>query len=316
VSAAPSTSAPAAGATYTVAVNLAGLTASGDTGYWISNAAGTPAVSVYGGDTGTNQTTYTQTMTAPSTPGTYSYLVWCDRGGTGSGVAKSTTYTITVPAPPVPAAAITSLSPTHGQTATSVVIAGSNLGTSGVVRFGATTATTTAWSATQVTATVPASLAPGATTVTVTPAGASASNGLAFTVDAPPVPPTGTDSVAPKTKALAPSWVQQYQTATLRYQVNDALPNGGTATVTITIKNRRGAVVRTLSLGVQPVNTPLTASFRCTLGSGTYRFYVRAIDTAGNPQANIASQRLTVYGSGSDRGDHNDRDDRGERNDD
>ena len=41
VSASPSTSTPAAGATYSVAINLAGLTASGDTGYWITNSAGT-----------------------------------------------------------------------------------------------------------------------------------------------------------------------------------------------------------------------------------------------------------------------------------
>ena len=188
VSASPSPPTPAAGAVYSVAINLAGLSASGDTGYWITNSAGTPAVSVYGGGTGTSQTTYTQTMTAPSTPGTYSYTVWCNRGGTGSGVAKSTTYTITVPAPPAPAAAITSLSPTHGLTATSVVIAGSNLGSGGAVRFGTTLATTTAWSATQVTATVPATLAPGAATVTVTPTGATASNGLVYVVDAPPVP--------------------------------------------------------------------------------------------------------------------------------
>ena len=374
VSASPSTSTPAAGATYTVAINLAGLTASGDTGYWITNAAGTPAVSVFAGDTGTNQTSYTQTMTAPSTPGTYTYTVWCDRGGhgqrrgqvddlhhhgprtAGTGACRprspasrrrtarprpawsspaptsapaarcasappsppttawsatqvtatvpaslapgTTTVTVTpagaaaasnglgftvdappapVPAPaaaiaslspthgqtgdqrghrrhqprhqrhgalrrhrrhhhrlerdaghrhgarlarprhhhrdrdagrrhgrpnglgftvdappapvPAPVAAIASLSPTHGQTATSVVIAGTNLGTSGAVRFGATVATTTAWSATQVTATVPASLAPGTTTVTVTPAGATAAtNGLVFTVDAPPAP--------------------------------------------------------------------------------------------------------------------------------
>jgi hypothetical protein len=280
-------------------------------------------VSVYAGGTGTNQTSYTHTMTAPSTPGTYIYTGWCDRGGTGSSVAKSTTYTITVPAPPVPVpvptAAIASLSPTHGRTATSVVIAGSNLGTGGTVRFGATVATTTTWSATQVTATVPASLAPGATTVTVTPAGAAVSNSLVFTVDAAPapapvpVPTTGTDSIAPTTKALGPSWVRQYQTAVLRYQVNDALPNGGTATVTITIKKRRGAVVQVLSLGVQPVNTPLTAVFRSELRAGTYRFYVQATDAAGNPQANIASQRLTVYGSWSDRDDrdhHNDDHDR------
>ena len=69
-----------------------------------------------------------------------------------------------------------------------MVIAGSNLGSGGTVRFGATTAATTAWSATQVTATVPATLAPGAATVTVTPIGAAASNGLVYTVDAAPAP--------------------------------------------------------------------------------------------------------------------------------
>ena len=103
--------------------------------------------------------------------------------------------------------------------------------------------------------------------------------------------------------------MRQYQTAVLRYQVNDALPNGGTATVTITIKKRRGAVVQVLDLGVQPVNTPLTAAFSCTLRAGTYRFYVQATDAAGNPQANIASQRLTVYGSWSDHDDHDDHED-------
>ena len=65
VSATPSTTAPAAGATYNVTVNMAGLTSSGDTGYWITNASGTPAVSVYGGAVGTNQTSYTQAMTGP-----------------------------------------------------------------------------------------------------------------------------------------------------------------------------------------------------------------------------------------------------------
>lgn len=299
VSASPSTSTPAAGATYSVAINLAGLTASGDTGYWITNSAGTPAVSVFGGDTGTNQTTYTQTMTAPSTAGTYSYTVWCDRGGTGSGVAKSTTYTITVPAPPVPAAAITSLSPNHGPTATSVVVAGSNLGSGGTVRFGATTATTTAWSATQVTATVPAGLAPGAATVTVTPTGAAASNGLVYTVDAPPAPVAGVDTVAPTTRALGPCQVRRYQTARLRFQVNDPAPSGGTAAVVITIKNRRGAIVKVLKLGSRPVNTPLDATFKCSLRLGTYRFYVQATDTAGHRQANIASQKLTVYRASS-----------------
>jgi hypothetical protein len=63
-------------------------------------------------------------MTAPSTPGSYAYTVWCDRGDKSTGQAKSTTYTITVQATPAPTAAITTLTPNHGLTGTSVVIAG------------------------------------------------------------------------------------------------------------------------------------------------------------------------------------------------
>ena len=288
----------------------------------------------------------------------------------------------------MPAAAITSLSPNHGLTATSVVIAGSNLGSGGTVRFGATTAATTAWSATQVTATVPSGLAPGAATVTVTPTGAAATNGLdpvdaptapvpvpaaaitslspnhgltatsvviagsnlgsggtvrfgattrhhrlerdaghrhgarprprgrhrdrdadrrrgpnglVYTVDAPTAPVPGVDTVAPTTRALGPCQVRRYQTARLRFQVNDPAPTGGTAAVVITIKNRRGAVVKVLKLGSRPVNTPLAATFKCSLRLGTYRFYVQATDAAGHRQANIASQKLTVYRASSDR---------------
>ena len=92
---------------------------------------------------------------------------------TPTGGAASNTRTFTVTVTPTPTAAITSLTPNHARTGASVVIAGSNLGSGGTVRFGSTMATTTAWSASSVTATVPASLSPGATTVTVTPTGGS-----------------------------------------------------------------------------------------------------------------------------------------------
>jgi hypothetical protein len=84
-----------------------------------------------------------------------------------------------------PTTAITSLTPNHGVTGTSVDIAGANLGTSGTVRFGTTTASTSAWTASSITCTVPASLSPGSVNVTVTPAGGTASNALPFTVDEP-----------------------------------------------------------------------------------------------------------------------------------
>ena len=78
---------------------------------------------------------------------------------------------------------ITSLTPNHGLTGSTVIVAGSNLGSSGVVRFGSTSASTSNWTATSVTCTVPASLSPGAVNVTVTPSGGGASNALSFTVD-------------------------------------------------------------------------------------------------------------------------------------
>ena len=106
---------------------------------------------------------------------------------------------------PPATATITSLTPTHAQTGASVVIAGSNLGTSGMVRFGSTSATTGAWSATSVTATVPASLAPGSVNVTVTPAGGSVSNALSFTVD----PPSGPQQA---------QWVISGQPRTVKYK--------------------------------------------------------------------------------------------------
>ena len=320
-------------------------------------------------------TSITCTVPAGLTTGAKSVVV------TPAGAAASNALTYTVTAVPAPAPALTSLNPTHAQTGATVVIAGSNLGASGAVRFGATTATTTAWSSTSVTATVPASLAPGATTVTVTPAGGSASNGLAFTVDAPPVPADTTDPVTsasgipgvawcnyPVTVALAAtdetggSGVQsisyavdggapvvaegaaasvlletsgmhtvaffakdvagnveatqsvtvnldlskprpqaprsatarQKRTATLRYRIVDAAPNGGAATVTIVVKNSRGKTVKRLELGSRPVNKALKATFACGLRPGDYRFRVSATDAAGNPQAAVASQRLRV----------------------
>ena len=187
ITATPSTGTPAAGAAYTVAIGI-GLSSGGNTGYHIAatDAFGgaTTWVAVSGGPG--SQTSWTANMSAPATAGTYYYKVWCAKGpASSSGQAKFATYSITVPAPAAPAT-LSSLTPNHARTGASVTIAGTNLGTSGTVRFGATSATTTTWSGASITATVPASLAAGATTVTVTPAGGAASNALAFTVDAPP----------------------------------------------------------------------------------------------------------------------------------
>jgi hypothetical protein len=261
VSATPSTTTPAAGATYTVTINLAGLTSTGDTGYWISNTTVTPAVSVNGGATGTSQTSYTQSMTAPTAAGTYTYTVWCQRGTTSSGQAKSTTYSITVSPPPAPTAAITSLTPNHAQVSTTVVIAGTNLGAGGTVRFGSTTAVTSAWSATSITCTVPSTLAAGATSVTVTPTGGSASNALPFTVDAATPPPpspgdtgsgdTGSgDTTAPTTTATLLG-SHHHHGAVVLLKATDEVGGSGVASITYSIDGGASVTVTGSSVRVR-----------------------------------------------------------------
>ena len=127
---------------------------------------------------------------------------------------------------------ISSLTPNHGQTGTTVTIAGSNLGSGGTVRFGSTTASPSAWSPTSITCTVPASLSPGAVNVTVTPAGGSASNALSFTVDSPPATPKPVE------------WSISGQPKTVRYKgavtISGALRDAVTRAL---IPNRRGFLI-------------------------------------------------------------------------
>ena len=102
------------------------------------------------------------------------------------------------------------------------------------------------------------------------------------------------DTRKPATRAPRSARVRRHHVATLRYEVRDDTPNGGSANVVIVIRNSHRKVVKTLRLGAEPVNTPLAATFKCALRAGTYRFSVRATDAAGNRQANIAAQTLRV----------------------
>jgi hypothetical protein len=274
VTATPSTTAPAAGATYTVAINI-GLTASGNTGYHIAqtDAAGTTTtwIAVNGGPAA--QTTWTANMTAPAAPGTYYYKVWCVKGpNNSSGQAKAATYSITVPVPSA-TATLTSLTPNRAKTGASVVIAGANLGTSGTVRFGATVATTSAWSATSVTATVPASLAAGATSVSVTPAGGAASNALAFTVDPATVPTAALTGLSPTSG-----------------------PVGATLTISGTALGASGAV--TVGGVTAATSAWSAASITCTIPAGlTIGAKNVVVTPTGGAASNALSFTVTVPGS-------------------
>ena len=67
-----------------------------------------------------------------------------------------------------------------------------------------------------------------------------------------------------------------------------------TATVIVRVKTLGGTTVKTLKLGVKPVNVTKTATFTCTLAAKTYKYFVYATDAAGNAQGVVGSNRLTV----------------------
>jgi len=87
--------------------------------------------------------------------------------------------------------------------------------------------------------------------------------------------------------------------ATLRYQVNDPSPNGGTATVVVVIKTKAGKVVKILRPGATSVNTPRALRYRVKLKTGTYVFTVTATDAAGNVSTTNGSNKLVVKRSSS-----------------
>ena len=89
--------------------------------------------------------------------------------------AVSFTYDGVTPNP-----VLTGVSPNHGTAGSTVVLMGTDLGTSGTVYFGATSASTSSWAATAIVATVPA----GSGTVNVTVStGGKTSNAVSFTYD-------------------------------------------------------------------------------------------------------------------------------------
>jgi uncharacterized cupredoxin-like copper-binding protein len=104
----------------------------------------------------------------------------------------------------------------------------------------------------------------------------------------------GTDTVKPTVLAPSAAKAVKGKKATLKYQVNDAAPNLGTATAVIKIKNKAGKVVKTIKPASAPVNAAQQTTFTCKLAKGKYKFYVTATDAAGNLSSNTAMNKLTV----------------------
>ncbi len=120
-----------------------------------------------------NATSITATVPTGATTGNVVVTV-------GGQASNGVSFTVTVPAP-----TITSLNPNSGAAGTSVIITGTNFGTTqgnSTVTFNGAAATAASWSTTSITATVPTGATTGNVVVTV---GGQASNGVSFTVTVP-----------------------------------------------------------------------------------------------------------------------------------
>jgi photosystem II stability/assembly factor-like uncharacterized protein len=103
------------------------------------------------------------------------------------------------------------------------------------------------------------------------------------------------DTVRPTLSARYAASVLRNATARLRFVVKDKTlyRYGVKAAARIVIKNSHNHVVKTIKKSVK-TGVGSTASFRCTLARGKYKFYVYATDPAGNKQVKVVSNRLSV----------------------
>ena len=102
------------------------------------------------------------------------------------------------------------------------------------------------------------------------------------------------DTVRPEPKALRSVWVRRGKKAVLRYRVDDAYPSGPTSTVVVTVTTNGGRVLKTFVRRRVPIGVNKSITFTCKLPKGSYRYVVKARDTAGNPQLKPGSARLVV----------------------
>src|SRR5439155_24333240 len=157
----------------------------------------------FGATQGTSTVKFNGTTATPTSWSATSIVVPVPAGAstgnvvvTVGGVASSGDPFTVLPTP-----SITSLAPTSGAVGVSITITGTNFGATqgtSTVKFNATTATPTSWSATSIAVPVPAGATTGNVVVTVS---GVASNGVAFTVLATP----SITSLAPTSGAVGAS---------------------------------------------------------------------------------------------------------------
>jgi hypothetical protein len=104
------------------------------------------------------------------------------------------------------------------------------------------------------------------------------------------------DTVKPVAKAPSAATAYRGRTATLKYKVVDAAPNGGTASGKIVVKSPAGKIVKTYKFAGKAIDTVFSYKFSVprTWKAGTYKFFVTATDTAGNADTTPAVNKLVI----------------------
>lgn len=221
----------------------------------------------------------TFSISAPATPGTYNayFIAYSDDACSANASATYTmTNAVTVTQNPVPTT--TGISPASknlGAATFTLTVNGTNFVPSSVVRFAGSDRTTTYVSATQLTATIPASdlTALGAFNITVfNPApGGGTSNAQTFTIT--PAPPTVTTNAA----SGVTSWV-----ATVNGTVSS---NGASSTVTfeygLTTAYGYSITATQSPLAADTVNAAVSADLVGLNCNTTFHYRVKATNSAG-----------------------------------
>lgn len=100
------------------------------------------------------------------------------------------------------------------------------------------------------------------------------------------------DTLGPKTSGAVPSTVKKGAKVKFGYRADDTTPK---CTITLKIKKAsNGSVMRTYSMGSTSSGTSLTYVVAPGLAKGSYKYYVYAIDQAGNGQSKLGVKSFTV----------------------